>query len=176
MKRTCIVSTTGNNHVGELLRGTAELLEGWLHEQHILAEHLVQIAAAFVDVAGNATGESCVTVCVDEKFHVEQLTNFWKVEDENAFEQDDVSWVNRDGLIRADRVRAVIVRVDCDLLALENINHRRVHCVFIEGIGMVEVEAALLRADFLLVGQFSVEAVLTDRNNLKQTNSSERQS
>lgn len=169
----------------------AELIEGRFHERHVLRQHLIQVATALLDVARHTARQSRVRVGVHEQFHVEQVTDRLEVEHQNALEQDHVGRVNGDNVLRAparkhafglsmcpvemeppthlQRIRLVVVRLDGDFLAVQDLLQHGQHLRFVERIRMVEIEQAFVGLRLLGGRQLPVEAVLANAYDLRTT-------
>lgn len=164
---TCVISTSRYDDVSELLGRRTELLKGRLDEQHVLREHLIEVAAPLVDVPRHSPGEPRVRVGVDEQLHVEEVADSREVKHKNALEQDDVRRIDRHNLVGCNGVCAVIILIYRDFLALEDVPQGPEHEILVESIRMVEIKSALGGPDLLFVSQFPIEAVLGNRDDLK---------
>ena len=126
----------------------------------VLVDHAVEIAAAFLDVAGKATQHADVGIRIDEHLHVEQSAHRLERQHQDALQEDHVARIHPLRLagarVQRERVHRLLHRAAG--LQLLQVLHQKVG---VERVRVIEVEpAALLQRH---VGEVAVVRVLVEQ-------------
>ena len=129
----------------------------------VLDDGLVEIASAFLDIAGESSDEAQIVVGIDEDLDVHEFSERFDIEDEDAFEHDDGGGFDVDGFFFAAVFFVGVAGFFDGLHGAQGgeMGHEEFG---IEGVGVVEVDLLSLFGGEM--GEVFVVGILIEKHHL----------
>lgn len=154
-----VMAAVGDNNIGPALGWLDKAVMHGAHRFKILGDNGVEIATAVFDVARQAADDALVAVGIDEDLDVELLADGLDAQDEDAFDDNCVAGIDRDGFLFAQAIDEAVFGLLDALARLEELEVAH-HQLGVEGVRVVEIDLQpLLEAQ---VREVSVIGVLID--------------
>ena len=61
----------------------------------ILFDNVFDGSSSFGSVSFDSSGQSCISITIDKKFHITKFTNLFIMKQHNPFDQNNFSWLNK---------------------------------------------------------------------------------